>query len=267
MGSPKTEDRRLKEGRRPKAEGERAGLHPGLRFDQFPLAVQRRCVQVQLMRLGIEPDYELVEQLRIRADRPVAISSARAGGGARTERAGQSPTACVARPMDRDGDARRTGGAPALRYTVRDDLGIVHLRAQEAAEFSDSSVEVELGSGAGEVEFDGARIGWRIKARKGVGQPKAGVRGELFDADQVGMVIRLRHWRPGDRFQPIGMACPVKLQDFFTNQKVPRDRRRRLIVAAAANGEVFWVEGMRISERFKLTKWTIRCLQWRWKRL
>jgi len=30
---------------------------------------------------------------------------------------------------------------------------------------------------------------------------------------------------------------------------------------------VFWVEGMRISERFKLTNETIRRLQWRWKRL
>ena len=63
------------------------------------------------------------------------------------------------------------------------------------------------------------------------------------------------------------MACPVKLQDFFTNQKVPQAQRRRLIVAATAAGEVFWVEGMRIAERFKLTRQTIRRLQWRWKRL
>ena len=63
------------------------------------------------------------------------------------------------------------------------------------------------------------------------------------------------------------MACRVKLQDLFTNRKVPRDRRRQLVVAATAGGEVFWVEGLRISERFKLTKQTIRCLQWQWERL
>jgi len=39
------------------------------------------------------------------------------------------------------------------------------------------------------------------------------------------------------------------------------------LVAATAQGEVFWVEGTRISERFKLTRETIRRLQWRWKRL
>jgi hypothetical protein len=63
------------------------------------------------------------------------------------------------------------------------------------------------------------------------------------------------------------MACPVKLQDFFTNQKIPRDLRRQLLVASTAQGEVFWVEGTRISERFKLTRQTIRRLQWRWERL
>ena len=126
---------------------------------------------------------------------------------------------------------------------------------------------MELEGRAGEVEFDGARIWWRIDSRKPLGSPKRGVGRECFDADKVGSLVRLRHWQPGDRFQPIGMACPVKLQDFFTNQKVPRDRRRQLIVAATAGGEVFWVEGMRISERFKLTKQTIRRLQWRWKRL
>jgi tRNA(Ile)-lysidine synthase len=141
------------------------------------------------------------------------------------------------------------------------------LHAVQAEEFKSHAVDVELKGRAGEVELDGARISWRKDLSKTVEPPKAGVGQESFDADRVGSLVRLRHWQPGDRFQPIGMSCPVKLQDFFTNQKVARDRRRRLIVAATATGEMFWVEGMRISERFKLTKETIRRLQWRWKRL
>ena len=107
---------------------------------------------------------------------------------------------------------------------------------------------------------------WKLEARKGCEQLRSKSGRELFDAEKVGTAICLRHWRPGDRFQPIGMPCALKLQDFFTNQKVPRDRRRRLLVATTASDEVFWVEGMRIAEPFKLTKQTIRCLQWRWKR-
>ena len=55
----------------------------------------------------------------------------------------------------------------------------------------------------------------------------------LFDADKVGSHVVLRHWQPGDRFQPIGMSKPVKLQDLFTNAKVPRERRHALTLAAA----------------------------------
>jgi hypothetical protein len=38
-------------------------------------------------------------------------------------------------------------------------------------------------------------------------------------------------------------------------------------VAASARGEIFWVEGLRIGERFKLTAATRQCLLWRWRRL
>jgi len=37
-------------------------------------------------------------------------------------------------------------------------------------------------------------------------------------------------------------------------------------MAAMAGGEIFWVEGLRISENFKLTAETGRLLAWRWRR-
>ena len=108
---------------------------------------------------------------------------------------------------------------------------------------------------------------WRILSKKWNHAPKYRAGCETFDAEKVGSPILLRHWQPGDRFQPIGMSDSVKLQDFFTNEKVPRSRRHELVVAANNKGELFWVEGLRISERFKLTKETKRGLQWRWQRL
>ena len=90
---------------------------------------------------------------------------------------------------------------------------------------------------------------------------------EYFDADRIGARIVLRHWQPGDRFQPIGMPTPKKLQDVFANQKIARPRRHELVVGVANNGELFWVEGLRIGERFKLDKHTARRLKWTWQRL
>jgi hypothetical protein len=63
------------------------------------------------------------------------------------------------------------------------------------------------------------------------------------------------------------MGLAVKLQDLFTNQKVPRAERHRRLVATTAKGEIFWVEGLRMAERFKLDNGTTRRLKWRWQRL
>src|SRR6266568_1406073 len=232
----------------PKSEGQTP-------FEDLPLAVQRRCIQLQLLGQGIAVDYDLVEQLRLGPEKAVTVGQGKASRGGEGE------------PPRRGRGARARGVTQVLLSALRDTKGIIHLRQSKPAEFNSNSKAVDLGERAGEVVFDGVRIRWRIELRNGNGQREAVARRQFFDASKVGSRILLRHWQPGDRFQPIGMAHAVKLQDFFTNEKVPRSRRHDLIVAATAQGEVFWVEGMRISERFKLTKPVNRRLQWRWHRL
>jgi tRNA(Ile)-lysidine synthase len=122
--------------------------------------------------------------------------------------------------------------------------------------------------GAGRITratFDGLTWTWKLSAARGK-PPAFGAGCEWFDADQVGSGIVLRHWQPGDRFQPSGMSSPVKLQDLFTNRKVPRPQRHRLVVATTRTGAIWWVEGLRIGEGFKLSSRTRRRLRWSWRR-
>jgi len=123
-----------------------------------------------------------------------------------------------------------------------------------------------LGGSAGGMTFDRVGIAWEIRAKAGMNLPKRRPGMEYFDAEKVGSKVILRHWRSGDRFQPIGMAHTVKLQDLFVNQKVPQALRHSLVVGESEKGEIFWIEGMRIAERFQLTKGTKRRLQWQWRR-
>ncbi len=117
------------------------------------------------------------------------------------------------------------------------------------------------------LSFGGVEIRCRSsRSSGGVSKLKTVVGSEKFDADLVGGTVVLRHWQPGDRFQPIGMKRPVKLQDIFVNLKIPRARRHELVLATTRAGEVFWVEDLRISDRFKITSRTIRRLHWQWKR-
>jgi tRNA(Ile)-lysidine synthase len=139
------------------------------------------------------------------------------------------------------------------------------LREQQSAEFNINELEVNLTGRAGNVDFDGVKFNWNF-GNNSRGCSRCQIEREFFDVDKIGGKIILRHWRAGDRFQPIGLKSAAKLQDLFTNAKIPGERRRELIVATTADSEIFWVEGLRISEKFKLTPKTKRRLLWRWRR-
>lgn len=125
---------------------------------------------------------------------------------------------------------------------------------------------VSLAGKAGKGTFGGLSWNWtRVPARDSrLPAFEAGT--EWFDAERVGSEVVLRFWRPGDRFQPIGMRGTQKLQDLFTNLKIPRAERGRRMVATTPEGRIWWVEGLRIGEHFKLRPDTRNRLRWTWHR-
>lgn len=199
-------------------------------FDVLHPAVQRHVIQLQLIKIAIRPTFDLVESLRVTAGRVVTA-------------------------------------APGCQVH-RDERGGVHVQPGWADKFNEVQRAVSIKAEKGRVEFDGVTLQWCVCRHAARGSRRPGVNHveEWFDADRVGETVILRHWQSGDRFQPIGMSRTVKLQDFLTNQKVPRNARRRLVIATTSEGEVFWVEGARIGERFKLGGGTARRLGWRWSR-
>jgi tRNA(Ile)-lysidine synthase len=198
-------------------------------FSKLPVAVQRQFLQMQLLTQGIAPDFELIEKLRLEPDESVTLDQ------------------------------------PA-RSIFRDSAGFVQWRASQPVEFNRESRKLSLGRPAGHTNFNGIGIAWQTQSKPGMTLPAPKPGTEYFDAGLVGSKVILRHWRIGDRFQPIGMPTAVKLQDLFVNQKVPRALRHNLVLAETEKGDIFWVEGLRISERFQLTKGTKRRLQWQWSR-
>jgi tRNA(Ile)-lysidine synthase len=72
-----------------------------------------------------------------------------------------------------------------------------------------------------------------------------------LDLDELGESVWVRGRRPGDRFQPLGMASEKKLQDFFTDSYVPRGWRDRVPLLVTNRG-LAWVVGYRIAEWAKI---------------
>lgn len=72
-----------------------------------------------------------------------------------------------------------------------------------------------------------------------------------FDLDAATFPIEVRNFNPGDRFIPLGMRDSKKLQDYFTDIKLPKFMRSR-VPLFLSGGEIMWVGGIRIDNRFKV---------------
>jgi tRNA(Ile)-lysidine synthase len=65
--------------------------------------------------------------------------------------------------------------------------------------------------------------------------------------------LRVRNRRPGDRFRPIGIGGRKKLQDFFVDRKVARNRRDTVPLVVDETDRIVWVAGYGIDEAFRVT--------------
>jgi len=74
------------------------------------------------------------------------------------------------------------------------------------------------------------------------------VDGRLFSDNPV----ILRNWKPGDRFNPLGMNHSKKVSDFLTDEKSNRFEKEQQLVIEVGN-EIVWVCGKRISETVRVT--------------
>ncbi|MBK7938503.1 MAG: tRNA lysidine(34) synthetase TilS [Lewinellaceae bacterium] len=89
----------------------------------------------------------------------------------------------------------------------------------------------------------------------------------IVDQEKLHFPLLLRHWRPGDVFQPFGMdGQHQKLQDFFTNLKLSRLEKERARVLENGDGKIIWIPGYRSDERFRVKTDTRNALKIAWIR-
>ncbi|GBD96687.1 MAG TPA: tRNA lysidine(34) synthetase TilS [Nitrospirae bacterium] len=82
----------------------------------------------------------------------------------------------------------------------------------------------------------------------------------LLDAGNMTFPLGIRARAAGDFFYPLGFGKKKKLQDFFVDEKIPRDERDITPIVVSGN-DIIWVAGYRADERFKVTDKTDKFLR------
>jgi tRNA(Ile)-lysidine synthase len=228
----------------------RAGLVPALR-GAHPAAEDNVLAVAQILRDEAEVLDELVDQVLGDGGR-VSLAALRA-----------LPAALRRLVIQRRADEAAGGFAPGAAG-----------RADEIAALSDRGTALlDVGNGLravaeyGELRFerlDGGHVApepMRLTIPGTVSFGGREVRCELaepalengvLDRIALGPELLVRSWRPGDRIAALGLGATKSLQDLFVERRVPRRERDRVAVVEAG-GEIAWVAGLAMSERFKVT--------------
>lgn len=69
---------------------------------------------------------------------------------------------------------------------------------------------------------------------------------------QLQKPLKVRFWRRGDTFRPLGTRGSQKLHDFFINQKIPRSERNQIPLLVTEDDRIIWVIGRRLSDDFRI---------------
>lgn len=81
-----------------------------------------------------------------------------------------------------------------------------------------------------------------------------------LDADRIDFPLKLRRWKNGDSFHPIGLKGSKKISDFLINSKVPLPDKQHIWVLESAD-RIIWLVNHRIDDSVKITSQTRRVLQ------
>jgi tRNA(Ile)-lysidine synthase len=128
--------------------------------------------------------------------------------------------------------------------------------------------ELGLGLAGKEIRMTPVLLKSFFRAKKSPGKEKRKRSGVIFDdgtrayldASKVRFPLVIRNRREGDRYQPLGAPGRKKLKEIMRVKGIaPRERDKHPVFLS--DGEIVWVLGLPVAERFKVTSGTKRVLR------
>lgn len=112
----------------------------------------------------------------------------------------------------------------------------------------DSTVEIPIQLPEGEIKLP-IHVKWKT-IKYAISLPKLNPKSAILNFDKLKFPLVLRSWKPGDKFTPLGMKGSKKVSDFLTDKKLSIPEKNKILVLET-EGEICWVAGMRIDDRYK----------------
>jgi tRNA(Ile)-lysidine synthase len=128
----------------------------------------------------------------------------------------------------------------------------IHYIAQPHQQIS-NQLPLKIHSDATEIQLDDMVLKIRLMDKDLNFNVLRDISSAQLDFDQLIFPLTLRVWAQGDKFQPLGMnGNSQKLSDFLNNYKISNGDKIHIKVLENGNGEICWIVGWRLDERYKI---------------
>jgi tRNA(Ile)-lysidine synthase len=134
----------------------------------------------------------------------------------------------------------------------RNDLLVSPLETERHEYFEINSIEdFLLVPGIESAEIISTNRSFRISRKQSVA---------CIDFEKISFPVLIRGWKKGDSFFPLGMKKKKKLSDYFIDKKFSLVRKEQTLILESG-GNIAWIIGERLDDRFKVTGLTSRILR------
>lgn len=152
-------------------------------------------------------------------------------------------------------------GATGRRFFAVDRVAVVDRDAILVMPIAeDDDVEIKVDNDAVSATLGGVKFSFEMLAMADVATLNQGADVALLDADRVTFPLTIRRWREGDAMVPFGMAGRKKISDMLIDAKVSLVEKREQYLLLS-DGDVTWLVGRRIDNRYAVRKDTLRVLR------
>jgi tRNA(Ile)-lysidine synthase len=114
-----------------------------------------------------------------------------------------------------------------------------------------NNCNIKIAKSKNYVEYKNLQIQFRLIKNDATFELNKSSNVAQLDYDKLTFPLILRHWEPGDTFQPLGMKGKKKLSDYFIDKKYSINKKEQALVLVS-NNQIVWLVGDRIDERFKV---------------
>ena len=77
---------------------------------------------------------------------------------------------------------------------------------------------------------------------------------KIYISKKVDLPLKIRKWKNGDFFYPIGMTGKKKVSKFFKDQKMSIFEKKNQWLLTSSNDDIIWIVGKRVDRRYIETK-------------